>query len=402
MRHALATRFACSSLLGLATRLACFGLCALALTPFSVQARPVPPGDAVAKPIEPEPPAAAPAAQREWTDEFERDFALRSIGHLQITNLRGAVSVQGWALDKIRIKALRRARASTEAEAKAMFAAVDFRYREIDGDIELSAEYGRNLGIEERLRERKDPRTSMDFVVYAPSNLRLRVWSVAGQALVRSWRAPVEVRTQSGEIRIEDMRGEQLTLSCPQCLVSGESIQASVRCVGGSGQVSLKDVSGRQVYVETGEGFQRLENIRGQQLYLSKSGEIRGHRLSGHIEFHAQGGRVQLQETEGFVSGRTESGGISIGMLKWRFADRALLETVRGDIILSLPSSFAGEVDLWSVHSRTLLAFPLTPLDETRVYGPEPASHLRGRINGGSEQLRVFSQYGEIQVLKGL
>ena len=128
--------------------------------------------------------AGVSAEAAEFTDEVERDFAIRTIGQLNVTNLRGSVVVRGWSLDKIRVKAKRKVLAETPEEAAKFFGALDFRYQLVGEDIELSAEYGRGLTIDERLKERQTSKTEMQIIVYAPSNLKLRIWTVDGAASV--------------------------------------------------------------------------------------------------------------------------------------------------------------------------------------------------------------------------
>lgn len=342
-----------------------------------------------------------PVPVREFQEEVERDFSVRSIGHLQISNLRGGIIVQGWALDKIRVKARRKAVAATPEEARQLFSAVDFRYRSQEGDIELSAEYGRDLGIEERLRERKEPRTSMDMIVQAPANFKLRVWTSHGNVAVKGWNAPVEVRTVTGAIQIDSSSSDTVSLLCPSCPIFVKGLRGSVRCIAGSGEVKISSLKGKQVYVETSSGTQRLGDIAAEQLYVSRSGDIVGNDLSGRIEFNSKSGRVELRGLSGFVSGHSDTGSIQAEMRKWRFLDKALIESVKGDIRLSLPKKFSGELDVWSVNGRVELAFPLQPLPYGRMMGPEPASRRKGLVGDGGEQLRVFTLEGNIQVSRG-
>ena len=44
------------------------------------------------------------AKAQDFSEEIEKDYALRSIGILQISHVKGDLSVQSWALDKVRIK----------------------------------------------------------------------------------------------------------------------------------------------------------------------------------------------------------------------------------------------------------------------------------------------------------
>ena len=142
-------------------------------------------------------------ARRGITDDVERDFKLRSIGHLQISNLRGPIVIEGLDPRQDPRESAPQGDRELPRGGQALFEALDFRYREVDGDIELSAEYGKGLAIQERLRERENPRTSMEMVISAPAGLKMRVWAVDGAVSVKGWSAPLEVRTGSGAIRIE-------------------------------------------------------------------------------------------------------------------------------------------------------------------------------------------------------
>ena len=141
--------------------------------------------------IDPNPsPIAERAPLSAFHSDVERDYNLRSIGQLQVTNLRGPIAVQGWAQDKIRVKARRTVFASNPEEAKKLFAAIDFRYQETEGNIEFSGQYGQGLSIAERIRERaqsSDPTriASMEMTVFAPSNLKLKVWASEGAVSVK-------------------------------------------------------------------------------------------------------------------------------------------------------------------------------------------------------------------------
>lgn len=338
----------------------------------------------------------------EFRDEIERDFHLRSLGPLQITNLRGGISIQGWALDKIRVKAKRKAVASSADEAKKLFSALDFRFRAVDNVIELSAEYGRGLEIQQRLREREQPHTSMEMVVYAPANLDLTVWGVEGTIQVKNWNASVDVRTSRGDVRIENLRSKNVGILCPSCNIVAKLIRGgSLRCMGGTGSIDVSDFQGEQLFMETSAGSQTVSKIIGEQLYVSGAGKVHGRDLRGRVEFQTQKGSVAFVDSWGFMSGRTESGDIDLKMRRWEFADKALIESAKGDISLALPGDFSGEIDLWSVKGKTSSAFYSRQLEDRGVYGPEPANHIRGRVGEGGEQLKLFSQDGDVRLLRG-
>ncbi|MGZ3698680.1 MAG: DUF4097 family beta strand repeat-containing protein [Bdellovibrionota bacterium] len=340
------------------------------------------------------------ARAAEFSDEIERDYALRTIGQLQVTNMRGEIVVRGWAQDKIRVKAVRRATAADREQAQKLLTGVDFRFTSGDGNIELSAEYGRGLSIQERLHEREHPQTSMQMTVFAPARLKLLVWAVDGKVSVRGWNAPLEVRTTSGAIHVDGVKAESVSLLCSACSMEARNIHGALRCMGGAGPIEIAGVSETHSYVETMSGKIKASHIDGEQLYVSKTGPIEAQRLRGHIEFHSQQGPVEILDSSGFLSGRSESGNIVARMRAWSFSDKALIESVSGNIQLTLPASFSSDVDIWSMAGKAELEFPLDRISDQTV-GPEPAGRLIGRIGEGGEPLKILSEKGEIHVFRG-
>lgn len=337
----------------------------------------------------------------EFQDDLERDFALRSDGQLQITNLRGSITVQGWAQDRVRVKAKRRVQAENAEDAKKLFAPLDFRFRILGKDIELSAEYGKGLDIQDRIREHEQPKTSMDIVVMAPTRLSLRIWGQSNLVTVKSWNSSVEVRTSSGTVSIDSVRGKDISVLCPLCSIKVARTEGSIRCMAGTGDVGVENTKGPFLYVETTTGNTRATRVSSEQLYVSKTGSIGGSQLQGRIEFSSQNGNIDLTDIEGFVSGKTEGGNINIKAKSWVFMDKSLLESLRGNITLGLPGLFAGEVDLWSVFGKVAVDFPIKRMTSSNEYGPQPINHIRGQIGeSGGDQLKVYTHAGNIELSK--
>lgn len=340
---------------------------------------------------------ASSSFSAEFHDEIVRDYTVKTLGQLQIANLRGGIVVQGWALDRIRVTAKRRAVAASAQEARKLFTALDFRYRNLGTGVELSAEYGKGLEIQDRLREREQPHTSMEMVVQAPSRMKLSVWAVDGVVSVKNWNESVDVRTSKGSVLIQDVNAKLVSLVCPDCQsVVRDARGGALRMMGGTESVEVESFEGEQVYIETSAGSQTLSHVSGEQLYVSKTGKIAGRNMKGRIEFQSQKGAVSFLDSSGFVSGRTESGDIQVRMREWRFFDKALIESSKGAVKLALPSQFSGEIDLWSVSGKTSTVFSVRNSKERGIYGPEPVNHIRGRVGDGGEQLKLFSQDGDV------
>lgn len=351
--------------------------------------------------------AASSAAAADFVEDVERVIPLRSSGRLEITNNRGDVVIDGWSQDKVRIRARRKASAETDVEARRLFDSLDFRHQAHGGNIEISAEYGRGLTLEERLKERSNPRTSMEMALSAPTNMPLRVWTVHGKVIIRGWKSSVEVRSTSGPIEIEGVRGSNLGILCPQCPVRLKEIRGSVRVMGGGGPIVMSSVAGASIYIETEGGSVTGVRISGDQLYLSKSGALDLQATEGRVEFHTLQGPVSIKDGAGFVSGSTLSGNISCRMSSWAFEDKALIESRSGRIELSLPREFSGELDLKSAQGKLRAegVIRMDPRADSKTQGTQTAdasgNRLSGRVGNGGELLKVASDRGDVTLRIG-
>jgi hypothetical protein len=101
------------------------------------------------------------------------------------------------------------------------------------------------------------------------------------------------------------------------------------------------------------------------------------------------------------LSGNTDSGNITAQMSSWNSNEQAIIETVRGNITIEFPESFSVDADFWSLAGVTSLQYPLIRSQEVTAMGPEPDNHLMGRIGDGGEILKMFSEHGDITVIKG-
>jgi DUF4097 and DUF4098 domain-containing protein YvlB len=179
-----------------------------------------------------------------------------------------------------------------------------------------------------------------------------------------------------------------------------KNIRSSIRIVGGAGQLELNQTHGKFIYVEADSGAIKLFRVSGDQLYVSKRGSIDGQFLSGKVEFSAEEANIDLREISGFLSGNVETGNITAKVRAWKFLDKAVLETQKGNIDLTLPRNFSGDVDFWSLNGNTQVDFQVQKVQDQAAIGPEPANHLVGRIREGGELLKLFSEYGDVLVFK--
>lgn len=342
------------------------------------------------------------AKAQDFSEEIEKDYALRSIGILQISHVKGDLSVQSWALDKVRIKIRKKVSDLPSDEAKRLLNALDYRYDSSNGNIGISTTYAKGLSIDEALKVKQNPSVQMDVIVFAPSNLQLKIWSLNGKVFLKNWNSNVEIRSSDGAIKAEDVKGKNaLAITCRSCKAQLQNIDSSIHLVTEGGEINLHNIRGKMIYVETGGGKINLSNIRGDQLYITKKGAIDGRFLNGKIEFHGESASLKFQEVTVFLSGSLGSGELLAEVREWAPKDKPEIESTQGNIQLILPQEFSGELDISSKKGKTEVEFPVFE-SKRKLLEPvkDKGSSIVGQVGSGGELLRITSENGNIKVLR--
>lgn len=342
-----------------------------------------------------------------YEQHSQQDFSIRSRGTLKIVNSAGDIVLHGWALDKVRVKITKITQTHSVEQAQKNFAQLSHRYLETDLGVELSSQYGQTLSIPERLGEQVLKSTHLNMVVYAPWNLVAQIWVTRGMAQVRRWNSDVSVRSSTGKIQVSEVIGAQILANCAHCNVLVSHSKADLKCFGGSGTIDIDHlVSTGSVYVESGTGAVSLKNVTGEQVYLSRAGAISGVHLKGAIEFHTQSANIDLKDIVGVVTGATQAGDVALNVTHWEtsraFEGMAVIESKQGSIDLILPKRFSGDVLFRSITGSVATNFEVedSRVNQQRHQGRAIASGLgsskrrigdqvRGQINLGGRGLAV-------------
>ena len=340
---------------------------------------------------------------KEFFEESEKDFSLRSIGQLEVKNFKGNLQVQGWPLDKIRIKLKKSVKAGSPEVAKELLTRISYRLvsrNARDEEIEISNQYSEQLSIKDRLKENEHPTVRMDLIVFAPSRIKLDAWVANGQLTLKNWNAPVTIRSNQGTVLGEDITADTTSVFCSACAISLKNIKGSVHCVGGEGKISLEGVAGSQIYSEVREGSLSLVRIQGDQLYVANRGDISGNSLEGNIQFQSRQAAVDLKNISGHVSGTSEKGNISLAIQKWTPLGQSLVESIDGSISLTLPWRVSANVDIWSPNGKTNVDFPITGTTREQILDQNSSKRWVGRLRDGGELIKIFTKTGNIKVFR--
>jgi hypothetical protein len=327
----------------------------------------------------PLPPAAPVERALDWT--------LKNVGVVRVSNSRGKIEVRGWAQDRIRAVWV------TVSERPET---VQVHIQEVQGRIEVTVRYGTGLSVDQKLKERTTPIARADLVVYAPARYPVEVLGVDEAVSLKNWKASAEVRSIQGPISVSEYYGKKLSVHCPQCPVSLAQARSRVLNInGGKGSIIAKQVRSEEAFFSSSEGAIRVDGGSGVYTVSTSSGSVSVEGFRGTLEFVTDTGAVEVRELSGFLSGRSTSGSIQATVKDWIFRDRAFVESDTGEVHLTLPRAFIGELEVGggAAHGRPTIDFELSHVRESQ-------GRILGVVRQATELLRVVSRQGKVAVLR--
>lgn len=291
--------------------------------------------------------AAQEGAGEPLRGEWSRVFKLPGRGSLDLSNLSGDIVVTGGAGDEIRVHAVRE-----DGSQAGRAGAEDIRIvvNEGAGRVEIRTEY-----------PRRGRYGDVDFNVQVPAY------------------ADVNIRSVSGDVRVEKVQGEVRGES-----VSGDVVVADVRTLllakSVSGEVTVTGAGGDAVNAESVSGGIHAQGLTANDCRMqSVSGELT---LTG-----AKCGRAHLKT----ISGGIEYAGSLAAGGRYEFSSHS------GDVRLSVGGGSGFELVAKTFSGSMESALPMT---RHRVEDGDhrPRGRMRGTVGDGSAYVDVKTFSGSIVV----
>jgi hypothetical protein len=160
---------------------------------------------------------------------------------------------------------------------------------------------------------------------------------------------------------------------------SVSTVSADVSLAGLDLGQTVNTVSGKVVVTEV-RGDLRLNTVSGSAMVTETSGAVRWNTVSGDLILR-DSTTTELKANS--VSGTTEAA------IRNRLPGGATVQTVSGDLRLSVPSDFGCEAQLSSMSGNARCALPMRVLESKR-------GRWRATINGGGPQVRLSSMSGSL------
>lgn len=260
--------------------------------------------------------------------DTDTTFAVRQGQRLEVSDFGGEVIIKSWRQNSVRVRATHSSR----------------------DHIEISTD-GPTVSISGSSRHGP---AMVDYEILAPAWMPL---SVSG--------------TPSAEVTIEGTEAE----------VTVETVEGSVRVVGGKGNISLRSVEG-EVSLESASGHIELNSVDGSIELKESSGDIAAETVDGSITL--------LDIESGDVDASTVDGSIEYdGTI--RDSGRYRFQSHDGDVAVSIPEHVNVTVSVATFSGDFDSSFPVTIKDKAK-------HRFTFTLGTGSARLEVESFDGSIKL----
>jgi DUF4097 and DUF4098 domain-containing protein YvlB len=167
-----------------------------------------------------------------------------------------------------------------------------------------------------------------------------------------------------------------------------------VKLSTGNGAVSVER-AGSDVQASTGNGRVRIAETEGQVRVSTGNGDVEVRNAKARVHVSTGNGDVDVVTAEGPVEVSSGNGDIDVRMSALRAREDMAFHTGSGDVHLTLPANYNGELDASTGNGSIRSDFDL------KIKGQLSPRHVRATIGSGGPMLRMTTGNGEFEIRKG-
>ena len=162
----------------------------------------------------------------------------------------------------------------------------------------------------------------------------------------------------------------------------------------GNGALNV-DGAGSEVQASTGNGRVHIGETQGRVNVSTGNGDVEVRNAKASVRVSTGNGDVDVVTVEGPVEVSSGNGDIDVRMSALRAKEDMSFHTGSGDVKLTLPANYSGELDASTGNGTIRSDFDL------KVKGQLSPRHVRATIGEGGPMLRMSTGNGEFQIRKG-
>jgi hypothetical protein len=168
---------------------------------------------------------------------------------------------------------------------------------------------------------------------------------------------------------------------------------AQVRVSTGNGTVRVERVGG-EVNASTGNGRVNVLNTDGAVRVSTGNGDVEVRDVKGAVRVTTGNGRVAVSTAQGPVEARSGNGDIDVRMSEVRPSEDMTFSTGSGNVRVTLPPDYNGELDATTGNGSISSDFDL------KVAGRMSPRRVRATIGRGGARLRLTTGNGGLELRK--
>lgn len=168
---------------------------------------------------------------------------------------------------------------------------------------------------------------------------------------------------------------------------------AQVRVATGNGAITVERVGG-EVSASTGNGRVTVSNTDGAVRVATGNGDVQVGNAKGAVRVTTGNGRVSVTTAQGPVEARSGNGDIDVRMTSLRASEDMTFSTGSGDVRVTLPPDYNGELDASTGNGSISSDFDL------KVEGRMSPRRVHATIGTGGARLRLATGNGGLELRK--
>jgi hypothetical protein len=255
-----------------------------------------------------------------------------------------------------------------------------FTVRNFNGPIDVRPATGNTVELRAEKRPRGGANASdVAFEVRTSSNGDVSICSTQNED------------SCEGDHRDDDgWRHRQVTVAMTVLLPRGVRLKLAT----GNGAVSVER-AGSDVQAATGNGRVRIAETEGAVSVSTGNGDVEVRNAKARVHVSTGNGNVDVVTVEGPVEVSSGNGDIDVRMSALRAKEDMAFHTGSGDVHLTLPANYNGELDASTGNGSIRSDFDL------KIKGQLSPRHIRATIGDGGPMLRMSTGNGEFEIRKG-
>ena len=208
------------------------------------------------------------------------------------------------------------------------------------------------------------------------------------------WGITFGVNSKGLHIEVRMPREADLQVNTGDGSVETENINGTVNVHTGDGSVRANSLSGT-IDLHTSDGSITADELKGDLRLRTGDGSIEAHEIDGKVEADSGDGHIRMAGRFDALNVKTGDGSVDTRVQPGsKMASSWSIRTGDGSVDLTLPSDFQANINATTGDGHISLGIPVT------VEGTFSKSEIRGKMNGGGQDLTIHTGDGSIRLSK--